>query len=157
MIEFDRRVIIRFLWNEENDANQITAKLQAQFGEHAYELRTARFWIAEVRFCPQDLYDEIRTGRPPLDDLDVKILAIFDKSAFESTCSIGERLIVGHVKVLKHLHVLIGFKLFHLRWVPHPLTDYLRQKRKDHTSTMFPFLFAARRDGWHHLVTRDKS
>jgi hypothetical protein len=32
----------------------------------------------------QDLHDKIRTGRPPLHDLDAKILAILDKYPFES-------------------------------------------------------------------------
>jgi hypothetical protein len=79
-------MIIRFLWGEGIDANQITARLQAQFGEHIYKLRTARFWIAKVLFGRQDLHDEIRTGKPLLDDLDAKILAILNKSPFKSAC-----------------------------------------------------------------------
>jgi hypothetical protein len=51
----------------------------------------------------------------------------------------------------------IGFKSFHLRWVPHLLTDDLRQKRKEHASAMLPFLYAAQRDGWHHLMINDES
>jgi hypothetical protein len=80
MMEYDQRVIIRFLWNERIDANQITARLQTQFDEHVYKLGTIWFWIVEVRFGRQDIHDEIRTGRPPLDDLDAKILTILDKS-----------------------------------------------------------------------------
>jgi hypothetical protein len=58
----------------------MTARLQAQFGEYADKLWTIWFRIAEVRFVRQGLHDEIRTGRPPLDGLDAKILAILDKS-----------------------------------------------------------------------------
>jgi hypothetical protein len=76
MMEHDQRVIIRFLWNEGIDTNEITARLQAQFGKHPSKLRTVRFWIAEVRFGHQDLHDEIRTGKPLPDDHDPKILAI---------------------------------------------------------------------------------
>jgi hypothetical protein len=57
----------------------------------------------------------------------------------------------------RYLHVSIGFKSFHLRWVPHLLTDDLRQTRKEHASAMLPFLYAAQCDGWHHLVTADES
>jgi histone-lysine N-methyltransferase SETMAR len=53
--------------------------------------------------------------------------------------------------------MLIGLKSLHLHWVPHLLTDDLRQKRKEHTSAMSPFLYTAQRDGWHHLVTGDES
>jgi hypothetical protein len=55
-----------------------------------------RFWIAEVYLGHQELHDEIHTGRPPLDDLDAKIRAIFNKSPFESARSIIETLRVVH-------------------------------------------------------------
>jgi hypothetical protein len=155
MIEYDQRVIIRFLWNERMDANQITARLQAQFDEHAYELRTVRLWIAEVHFGRQDLHDEIRTRRRLLYDLDAKILAILDKSPFESAYSIAERLRVGYATVLEHLHVPISLKSFHLRWVLYLLTDDLRKKRKDYASAILLLLNAAERNDWHHHVTGD--
>jgi hypothetical protein len=50
MMEYDQGVIIRFLSNERIAADEITTRLQAQFAEHAYKLRTVRFWIGEVRF-----------------------------------------------------------------------------------------------------------
>jgi hypothetical protein len=136
VIEYDQRVIIRFLSNEGIGADEITTRLQAQFGEHTYKVRTVRFWVTEVRFGRQDLHDESRTGRPPLDDLDAKILAIFQKSPFESARSIAESLSVGRATVLRHLHESLGFKSFHLRWVPHLLSDDLHQKRKESVSVM---------------------
>jgi hypothetical protein len=126
-MNYDQRVIIRFLWNEGVDINQITAKLQAQFGEHVYKLQMVQFWIDEVQFGRQDLHDEICTAGPPLDDLDLKILAILDKPLFKSDCSISEKLYVGCAIVLEYLHVSIDFKSFHLRWVPYLLTNNLRQ------------------------------
>jgi hypothetical protein len=42
-MEYDQRVIIRFLLNEGPDAYDIADKLQAQFGEHIYALRMIRF------------------------------------------------------------------------------------------------------------------
>jgi transposase len=59
--------------------------------------------------------------------------------------------------MLEHLHMSIGFKSFHLRSVPQLLTDDLTQQRKEHASAMLPFLDAAQRDGWHHLVIGDES
>jgi hypothetical protein len=64
-------------------------RLQAQFDKHIYKFPTIQFWIAEVWLGRQDLDDDIRIGRPPLDDLDdpddpddvdAKILTILDKS-----------------------------------------------------------------------------
>jgi hypothetical protein len=62
MMEYDQRVIIRFLSNEGISAHEITIILQAQFGEHSSKLRTVQFWVGEVRFGRQDLHDEIRSG-----------------------------------------------------------------------------------------------
>jgi hypothetical protein len=113
-MEYDQRVIIRFLWNEGINAHEMTHRLQAQFGEHVYALRMVRFWIAEVWIGRQNLYDEIRIGRPLLDDLDAKILTILCKSPFESACSISETLGIAHSTVLLHLHDHISFRSFHL-------------------------------------------
>jgi hypothetical protein len=145
-MEYDQRVIIRFLWNEEIDAHKIAHRFQAQFGEHVYKLQTVRFWIAEVRLGHQDFHDEIRTGRPPLGDLDVKILAILDKSPFELARSITQTLRVAHSIVLLHLHDSIGFRSFHLYWVPHLLTHDLPNKRMEYAQAMLPVLLAAERD-----------
>jgi hypothetical protein len=156
-MEYDQRVIIKFLWEERADTHQIAAKLQEQFAEHSYQLRTVQFWIAEIWRGRQDLHDEMRSGGHPLDGLDNKILAILDKSPFESAHSIAERLFVAHSTVLQHLQEWLGFKSFHLPWVPHPLTGDLRDKRMEYTGAMLPFLHAAERDGWHHLVTGNES
>jgi hypothetical protein len=127
-MEYDQRVIIRFLLNEGVDIRDIVDRLQAQFGKHAYKLQTIQFWIIEVRFGRQDLHDEIHIGRPPLDDLDIKILAVLDKSLFESACSISETLHVAHSIILLHLHDSISFRSFHLYWVTHLLMYDLREK-----------------------------
>jgi hypothetical protein len=74
-------------------------------------------------------------------------LAIFDKSPFESARSIAERLCVSHPTVLERLHMSIGFRSFHLRWVPYLLTDDFRQKPKEYATAILPFLYAAERDG----------
>jgi hypothetical protein len=89
------------------------------------------------------MHNEIRSGRSPLDDFDSKILAIMDKSPFESTHSIFERLLVAYSIMLQHLHEFLGFKSFHLHWVPHQLTGGLWEKRKEYARAMLPFLHAA--------------
>jgi hypothetical protein len=156
-MEHDQRVTIRFLLNEGTDIHDITNRLQAQFGEHAYELRTARFWIAEVWLGHQDFHDEIRTGRPPLDDLDAKIVAMLDRPSFESACSIAETLPIAYLTVLLHLYNSIGLRSFHVHRMPHLLTHHLREKRKESAKAILPSLHALERDSWHYPMTNNES
>jgi hypothetical protein len=82
-MEYDQRMIIRFVHNERADAHDTIRRLQETFAQDAYALRTVQFWISKVPRGRQDLHDKNRMGRSPLDDLDAKILAILDKSPFE--------------------------------------------------------------------------
>jgi hypothetical protein len=113
-MKYDQRVIIRFLHNERANTHDIAQRLQTQFAQDAYALRTVQFWIGEISRDRQDLHDENRMGRLPLDDLDAKILAILDKYPFESDQSIAETFPVGLVTVLRRFHDSIGFRSFHL-------------------------------------------
>jgi hypothetical protein len=113
-MEYDQRVIIRFLLNKGIYAHEIADRFQGQFDEYAYKLRTVRFLITEIRFGHQDLHDEIRTRKSPLDDLDAKILVILNKFPFESARSIAETLRVAQSTILLHLHDSIVFRSFHL-------------------------------------------
>jgi hypothetical protein len=156
-MEHDQRVIIRFLWNEQVNVHKMTHRFQAQLSEHAQTLRTIQFWITEAWLGCQDLFDEIRTRRPPLGNFDIKILAILHKSPFESARSISETLPVAHSTVLLHLQDSTGFRSFHLHWVPHLLMHDLREKPKECAKAILSFLDAAERDNWDHLVTIDES
>jgi hypothetical protein len=55
-------MIIGFLYNEGADTHDITQRLQAQFSQNVYALRTVQFWIGEVRRDCHDLHDENRMG-----------------------------------------------------------------------------------------------
>jgi hypothetical protein len=48
-MEYEQRVIIKFLFNDELDPRQIVEELEAQFHEDAYSLCAVQFWIGKVR------------------------------------------------------------------------------------------------------------
>jgi hypothetical protein len=150
-------MIIKFLLNERADVHDIADRLQTQFSEHIYQFQTAQFWIPEVRFGCQYLHDEIGTGRPSLDDLDAKILAILAKSPSEPARSIVGTLHIADSTAFLHLHDSLGFRSFHLHWVPYLLTYNLRGKRKEYAKAILQVLSAAECDSWDYLVTGDES
>jgi hypothetical protein len=123
------------------------SRLQVQSHEYACKFRTVQFRIAEVQFGYEDLDNEIRTGRPPLDAFQGKILAILDNPPFKSSRSIVKRLLIVYSVVLRHLYEFLGFKSFHLHLVPHLLTGHLREARNEYARAMLPFLHTVKRDG----------
>jgi hypothetical protein len=117
-MDFEQRVIIRFLFKEGVDANDIHMRLLAQFGDEADSLRSVQRWCQYVRQGRELIHDEHRSGRPPVDFLDIQILSNLEKYPFHSAYSLAEILKVSHATILKHLHEALGMKHFHLRWIP---------------------------------------
>jgi hypothetical protein len=56
-MEYNRRVIIKFLFSERCDAGRIVERLEIQFHEDAYSLRSVQFRVAEIKRGREDLHD----------------------------------------------------------------------------------------------------
>jgi hypothetical protein len=117
--EYDQKVIIRFLCKERVSPQDIHARLEAQFGDATYSERSVRLWSQYVRQGREDLHNEARSGGPPIDFLDIRILALPDERPFHLAYSIAESLYVSHSTILSHLRKSLRLKRFHLRWIPH--------------------------------------
>jgi DNA-binding transcriptional ArsR family regulator len=61
----------------------------------------------------EDLHDEVRSGKPPIDFLGIRILVSLDKHPFHSVYAIAEALGVSHSTILSHLLESLGMKIFH--------------------------------------------
>jgi hypothetical protein len=79
----------------------------------------------------EDLHDEVRSGRAPIDFLDIRIFALLDEQPFHSADSIAESLCVSHPIILSHFRESLDIKNFQIRWIPHELMTSLGQKRMD--------------------------
>jgi hypothetical protein len=55
-MEYDQRVIIKSLFSEGCDANQIAERLESQFCKDAYSLRNVQLWIGEIKRGREDLH-----------------------------------------------------------------------------------------------------
>jgi hypothetical protein len=122
-------------------------------------LRVGRFgfWLAHFDQADKTFIDARRSGRPPDEHLATKILKLFDENPVELARSLADTLRISHSTVLYNLHDDLDYKSFYLRWFLHLLTPELREQRCQCASEMIPLLIAAAREGWHHLVTGDKS
>jgi transcriptional regulator of aromatic amino acid metabolism len=117
-MEFEQRIIIRFLYREHTESRDIHARLSAQFNDAADSLRSVQCWCQYIRQGHELPDDEPRSGRPPIDFLDIQILSSLEKQPLHSGHSLAEILDVSYTTILNHLRDSLGIKLFHLRWIP---------------------------------------
>jgi hypothetical protein len=132
-MEYDQSVIIRFLCKEGASPEDIHARLEAQLGDATDSERSVRQWCQYVRQGREDLHDELRSSRPPIDFLDIRILALPDEQPFHSAYSIAESLGVPHSTILSHLRESLSMKMFPLQAVqkipgPIPISTCNRHK-----------------------------
>jgi DNA-binding transcriptional ArsR family regulator len=156
-MDYEQRVIVRFLCKEGVLPAEIHTRVEAQFGEDAYSLRSVQRWCQLVRHGREDLHDGDRLGRSTLDFIDSKIMSLLEREPFHTAYSLAEAIGVSHSTVLRHLHDSFAMKNFHLRWIPHRLTEDLRQKRVSVCKEMLSILEAQNKRGFHDLVTDDES
>jgi hypothetical protein len=59
--------------------------------------------------------------------------------------------------ILKHLHDALGMKHFHLRWIPHPLTEQCRGETMKKCQDVLPLLERMEARNFRNIVTGDES
>jgi hypothetical protein len=156
-VEFEQRQIIRFLCREDADPQDIQARLSAQFGNAAYSLQSVQRWCQYVGQGREFLADEPRSGGPPIDFLDICILTCLEKQLFHAAYSLAEILNVSHVTILSHLRDAPGMRLFHLRWIPHQLTEQLRITRMQKCQELLQLPETMEASKFHNIPTGDES
>jgi hypothetical protein len=130
-MEYDQIIIIRFLCKERVSSQDIHARLEVQFGDATDSEQSVRRCCRYVRKGRDDLRDEVGSGSPPIDFLDILTPALLDQQPFHSVYSIAEVLGVSHSTFFSYLWESPGMKIFHFRWIPHELTTSLRRIRME--------------------------
>jgi hypothetical protein len=155
-MELEQRIIIRFLYREHVEPRDIHARLSAQFGDGVYSLRSIQRWCQYIRQGCELLDDERRSGRPPIDFLDIQILSSLEKQSFHSAYLLAEILDVSDTTILNHLHDSLGMKFFHLRWIPNQLTEQLRVSRIQKCQELLPLLERMEPNEFGNILTGDE-
>jgi hypothetical protein len=103
-------------------------------------LRSVQHCCQYIRQGRELLDDEPRSGRSPIDFIDIQILSSLEEQPFHSAYLLAEILDVSHTTILNHLCDLRVMKLFHLRWIPNQLTEKLRISRIQKWQELLPLL-----------------
>jgi hypothetical protein len=83
-----QRYVIKFLCAKKFVLDRIVAKLASAYGEQAYAKKAVEYWIQQVKLGRLDMEDKVKHGRPPLGDVDVRILACLGHGSVSSVHSI---------------------------------------------------------------------
>jgi hypothetical protein len=80
---YQQRVIIRFLHKERVEPAEIHQRLAARPCKDLYSKRSIEWWCAQFVCGREDMEDDYRSGRPPIDHLDTKIFACLESEPIE--------------------------------------------------------------------------
>jgi hypothetical protein len=101
--------------------------------------------------------DLSRVGGPRLGNVDGAIFWKLNEHPFHCCRSLAEEVCVPASIVWKHLTESLGFSSRCLHWVPHELTNDLRDKRVAIGNQLLEILEEAQSTGFRQLVTGDES
>jgi hypothetical protein len=147
----EQRFIIQFLHKETVHPAQIHRRLAAQYGLETYSLRRVQHWCKLFNCERQGLHNDLRSGIPPIDHSNAKIIACLEREPFSSAPSLVEALEMSPPTVLSRLRNSLGTDNCHLRWVTHQLTDDLRQMRVAKCGEFLLRLEAMQRTHFRHI------
>jgi hypothetical protein len=100
-MNYEQRVIIQFLHKETIHPTQIHRRLAVQHGLEIYSLRSVQHWCQLFDCGRQNLHNNPRSGRPPINHPDTKIVACLEREPFASAYSLAEALDVLPATVCK--------------------------------------------------------
>lgn len=139
------------------NGKQIISELENVYGEDAYKRTQVYFWISEIKSGREDLNNLDIPGRPLSEGIDDKILYWLNKEPFATVKRLA--FLCGHtpITIKKVLTQTLGFKKYHLQWVPHMLTSALKKKRVQYSKSILQQLRIFKMEGYHHIITGDES
>jgi hypothetical protein len=88
-----------------------------------------KHWLHEIELHRSDLSDRTSSGRPPLEDIDARILQVLEAGPWSSVGTIAELLKIPASTAHLHLTTSLNMKSGHFKWAPHFVDDDLRAKR----------------------------
>jgi hypothetical protein len=157
MSELEQGTVIQFLSKEGRLAKRFHERLQAVYSDAAYVLPSVYFWVKEVKCGREDIVDQPRPGRPPIDNLDADILCVVRHPPFATVRSISEEVGVLHETVYRRLTESLQLRTRFLKGGLHSRTRDLKRKRVEVVKERLDILRFEERALFHRIITWDES
>jgi hypothetical protein len=97
----------------------IVAELAAVCHEDAFDENRMKYRLHEIKLHRPDLSDRPSSGRPPLEDIDARILQVLEAEPWFLVRTIAEFLKIPALTVHLHLTTSLNMKSRHFKWLPH--------------------------------------
>jgi hypothetical protein len=135
----------------------IVAELAAVYHEDALDESRMKSWLHEMKLHRSDLSDQPSSGRPPLEDIDARIMQLLETKPSSSGRTKAEFLKIPASTVHLYLTTSRNMKSRHFKWVPHFLDDDLRAKRLDGSQQLLDVLQAQERCRFRNRIAGDET
>ena len=152
----EQRYFIKCLYLSGESPQQIIQKISDWFGDDALHRTQVYFWIVELKRGRQDLSDAPRSGRPRKDAIDLEINTILNLHPYATVRMIASIVSCSTSTTLNHLYAM-GYKNYHLRWVPHNLNETQKLKRLNMSKELVQILEKSKENGFADIITGDES
>jgi hypothetical protein len=144
-MEIEQRSVMNYLHRKGMKLPTIVAELAAVYHEDAFNENRMRYWLHEMKLHRSDLSDRPSSGRPPLEDIDARILQVLEAEPWSSGRTKAEFLKIPASTVHLHLTTSLNMKSRYFTWVSHFLDNDLRAKRLDGARQLLDVLQAQER------------
>jgi hypothetical protein len=128
-MEIEQRYVVSYLHRKGMKLPAIVAEPAAVCHEDAFDENRVKYWRHEIKLHCSDLSDRPSSGRPPLEDIDVRILQVLEVESWSSVRTIAEFLKIPASTVHLHLTTSFNMKSRYFKRILHFLDDDLRAKR----------------------------
>jgi transposase len=125
-MELEQRYVITFLRDFGKDGAEIHSIFMEHYGKDSNRKTAVYYWIKEVKQGRTDLTDKEAPGKPLDEDLAAVIQRQHEEGHYLSARRIAKTVGVALSTVCRYLHQYLGLNCRHTKWVPHSLTDDLK-------------------------------
>lgn len=139
------------------DNEDIFNEIQATYGQNSIALRTVQKKTKALREGTFSIFDKERSGRPEIDHLDQPISEYLDENPYAQTRELAEHFKVDKATIKKILTEHLHMTKMNCRWIPHQLTESLRQIRVETAKEMLSFFENASDRDLNNLYTEDET
>jgi hypothetical protein len=149
--------MIKFLWKEGTDADEIQRRLQTVYHDSNSVHSPISDCVRNFQLTRTEIHDFYRSGRRPVDHIDDDILFLLRMFPFHRVHTLAETLRVSPSTILYHLRNSLGLKRYHFRWVLQELRCHLKEKIVAMCRELMEPLKMEESFGFARVVTGDES